>query len=440
MMRKVAERIGVFCVIGLLLLISACSLKSVRKESGTEPNGSETKIAETTATPKPTSKPTPTPKPTATPTPKPKPDPDPLADYFMQEGFLLKEVSGKNTDGQVVLLKAGSLICIFSKEEGIIDESSGFFLTDYYSAASYDISGNEVFFEITENRLGAVCFSGIPEYELFGNEESVESDKRTEIEVEPGTQVKRISETERYVMRIDWDLDGYEDEVSFEIKQYKPDVMCYFISGKDGCSIRTRILPDLENEDDDYPVSAETLLLTQKPDGGYVVLLCADLTTYQPYGMPPMTWAVTYGTDDVFAKKDISGLFEYQEGVLYQGSEGRFFAWYTKTKTAVQLNNDLSCRYLSGTHYFLNYGDPMKYLLLDMQVQMQKDTGYATETLPAATYIIPDRMEMSSSGESFFYFSLLDGRCARLHVDDSEGAQFFEGKPYNEVFYFISAG
>ena len=456
-MRRVRERIGVFCVIGLLLLVSACSLKSIRKEAATAPNGTETTAFETTVTPKPTSrptakptqKPTPTPtqKPTPTPTkkpnpvPTPTPTPDPLADYFLQEGFLLKDVSAKDTDGKDVLLKTGTLICIFSREKNIIDDTSRFFLTDSYSADHSDISGKEVFFEVSENRLGAVCFSGIPEHELFGNQESVESGKRTVIEVDSGTQIKQISETERYVMRIDWDQDGYEDEVTLEvIKRYEPEVMCYFKSGKDGCSIRTRITPNLDPDYYDIGVSAETLLLTQKLDGGYVVLLCNDLPAYISCSFSMETWALSYGEEDVFAKKNISGLFEYQDGVLYQGSEGRFFAWYTKTKTAIQLNEDLSCKDLSGKHYFLNYGDPVIYLLQNMQVQIQNDTRYVVETLPAGTFIIPERMEISSSGESFFYFSLLDGCCARLQMEESQETQYFDGKPYYEVFYFIVCG
>ena len=452
-MRRVTERIGVFCVIGLLLLVSACSLKSVRKEAATTPNGTETTAFATAVTPKPTSCPTaaPTKKPTSTPTPKPTPTknptstptpkPDPLQDYFLQEGYLLKDVSAKDTDGKDVLLKSGSLICIFSREEYIIDDTSRFFLADYYSADNSDISEKEVFFEVSENRLGAVCFSGIQEHELFGNEESIESGKRTVIEVEPGTQVKCVSKTERYVMRIDWDQDGYEDEVAFEIiETYEPEVMCYFRSGKDGCSIRTRITPNLDPDYYDIGVSAETLLLTQKPNGGYVVLLCDDLPAYMSCSFSMETWAVSYGEEDVFAKKDIGGLFEYQDGVLYEGSEGRYFAWYTKTKTAVQLNDDLSCKYLSDTHYFLNYGDPVIYLLQNMQVQIQKDDRYVVETLLAGTFIIPERMEVNTSGEGFFYFSLLDGSCARLQVDDSQDTQYFDGKPYYEVLYFISCG
>jgi len=445
------ERIGVFCVIGLLLLVSACSLKSVRKEAGTAPNGTETTTFATAVTPEPSSrptatptrKPTPTNMPTPTPTPTnmPTPTPEPLEDCFLQEGFLLKDVPAKNTDGKDVLLKTGSLICIFSRAEKIIDDTSRFFLTDSYSADHSDISGKEVFFGVSENRLGAVCFSGIPEHELFGNQESVESGKRTVIEVDPGTQVKQISETESYVMRIDWDQDGYEDEVAFEIiERYEPEVMCYFRSGKDGSSIRTRITPNLDPDYNDIDVSAETLLLTQKPNGGYVVLLCDDLPAYMPCSLSMETWALSYGEEDVFAKKNISGLFEYQDGVLYQGSEGRFFAWYTKTKTAIQLNDDLSCKYLSGTHYFLNYGDPVTYLLLNMQVQMQKDNRYVVETLPAGTFIIPERMEVNASGESFFYFCLLDGRCARLQMDSSQETQYFDGEPYYEVFYFMICG
>jgi len=87
-MRKVAKRIGVFCVIGLLLLVSACSMKSVRRETGTTPNETETTASATTVTPEPTSrpmatatlKPTPTSKPTST--PKPMATPTPTIDPF----------------------------------------------------------------------------------------------------------------------------------------------------------------------------------------------------------------------------------------------------------------------------------------------------------------------------------------------------------------------
>lgn len=453
-MRRITERIVIVSILALLLFASACALKSVRKESEATPSGSETIAATTTptptarptVTPTPTKKPTPTPKPTATPKPTPTatptPEPDPLDDYSLQEGFLIKDVSAEDAEGKVKLLKAGSLICIFSREEGIIDESSRFFLTDYYSASSTDSPDDEVFFEISRNRLGAICFSGIPEHELFGNGETVELGKRKVVEVEPGTQVKWISETERYVMRIDWDRDGYEDEVAFEIidERYSAEVICYFKSGKDGSTIRVRIKPDLEQEFDDYAVSAETLLLTQKPNGAYVVLICDDLHSFMPWVMSMQSWAVSYGTEQVFAKKDISGLFEYQDGVLYQGDDGRFFAWYTKTKTAVQLNDDLSCKYLSGTHYFLNYRDPITYLLQDMQVQMKKDTRYVPETLPVGTFIIPERIEVNSSGEGFFYFRLIDGRCARLRMETDEEYEIFDGKPFSEVFYFMVCG
>lgn len=355
----------------------------------------------------------------------------------------MKDVSAKDTEGKVKLLKTGSLICIFSREEGIIDGGSRFFLTDYYSASSSKRPDNEVFFEISENRLGAVCFSGIPDHELFGTGESVYSDKRAVIEVEPGTQVKRISEAERYLMRIDWDRDGYEDELSFALAEARNNsyhLICQFRSGKDGSSIRVRLSPDPNAESDDYGVSPETLILTQKANGDYAVVVCADLSAYVPWAMGMKSWALSYSADDVFLKNDISGLFEYQDGLLYKGFEGQFFAWYTKTKTAVQINEDLSCTYLSGTHYFLNYGDPITYLLLDMQVQILKDTLYIPETLSAGTFIIPDRIEMNSSDEGFFYFCLLDGRRARIHMETSQETEIFYGKPYSEVFYFLVCG
>jgi hypothetical protein len=447
--RRLLSRIILVLLTAILLSACAHNVKSIRKPSETTEVSEEAPTSITSAkptpTPKPTARPTATPKPTVKPTPTstPTPTPNPLEDYFLQEGFLLKDVSAKNSDSKDVLLKSGSLICIFGREEEIIDETSRFFLTDYYTASSSDRSGKEVFFEITENRLGAVCFSGIPEHELFGTEKSIASGKKMVVEVELGTQVSRTSEAERYVMLVDWDRDGYQDELAFEVidERYSAEVICYFKSGRDGSSIRVRLSPDPSDEEFDNSVDPETLTLTQKQNGEYLVLICADMSTYMPCSYPMETCALSYNPQDVFSKTGIwGGLFEYQDGVLYVCEEGRFFAWHNTTKTAVQLNDDLSCSHLSGTDYFLNYSMPYTYSLQEVNIQMEKDSKYTSEILPAGTLIIPDRLELDASDEGFLYVRLVDGRVGRIKAEIDEEVSMLDGKPDYEVFFFIVGG
>ena len=465
-MRRVTERIGIFCVVGLLLLVSACSLESVRKESGTEAKGTDTTAAATiataTVTPSPTTKPTATPRPTAKLTEKLTPTPTPTINPFQamvsfgtqnaEKAFLFQDVTAKNISGQAVDLKAGQVVWIYTIESPTTDETSLFFLPVgeevLNESPSMTVSAsNELFFDMSENRYGMTCFSGFPEYELFGTDANLRSNLKRVVEVEPWEHITNVSYDERYVMRIDWDRDGINDELFFESieGEYGDSVSLTFRSGKDYCSFRKTI--QLNSEEiveyalSDVYIYPETLLLAQKQNGHYVLLICENIATLLDDSEPDGTAAIYYEPDSLFSIRGMDDVFGCEGDVLYVSGRSSFFDGIWTTKRAVRLNDDWSLKSLADTEYYLNSWGSYTYTLQDVNIEIEGTSGYLPTVLSAGMVVIPEKEVFGSDGKGYLYIRLADGSSARIKAEyryeSEKRVALLDGKSDRELFFYI---
>ncbi len=454
-MRKVVKRIGVFCVIGLLLLVAACSVKSVRRESETNLTESEAITAVTTPTPKPTRKPTATPTPISTIAPF-------QAMYSFggseaEKAFLLKDVTAKDMYGKPVDLKAGQVLWIYTDESTTIDEASLFFLPDgeelseEYPGMTVQASQG-LSFDMSENRYGVTCFSGFPEYELFGTWDNMSSDLKQVVEVEPWEHIPKISEDERYMMRVDWDRDGLSDELLFEYHRNRSDnfITLTFRSGKDGSSYRETIRLNseeiLEYADSDIYIYPETLILARKENSDYVILICENIATLLDDSEPDGTAAIYYEPDSLFSARGMDGVFGCEDNVLYVSGRSSFFYGTWTTKRAVGLNDDWSLDILTDTEYYLNSWGSYTYTLQDMNIEIEGPSGHTASVLPAGMVIFPEKEVLDSDGKGYLYVRLADGSSARIKAEfryeSEERIALLDGKPDNEreLFYYTVGG
>jgi|LSQX01.2.fsa_nt_gb hypothetical protein len=458
-MRRITERIIIVSILALLLFASACALKSVRKESEATPSGSETIAATTTptaratATPTPTRKPTPTPKPTLTPTPTIDPAEAEIsfADQNAEKAFLLTDVNAKDFYGQPVELKVGQVIWIYTPENETTDETSRFFLpiaeeiTDEYPSENVKAS-RELFFDMSDNRYGTTCFSGFPEYDLFGTEANLRSNLKRVVEVEPWEQINLMSH-DRYLMRIDWDQDGIGDEVYYE---YLGGDTFTFRSGKDDCSYRVKI--DMMSEEiRDYAhssiwISSETFLLARKENGNYVLLFCEKIDTLVDCSEPEGTAAIYYEPDSLFSARGMDHVFGCEDEVLYVSGRSGFFYGIWTTKRSVQLNDDWSLDTLSDTVYYLNSWGSYTYSREDVNIEIEGPSGYTPSVLSKGMVIIPEKEVLNSEGKGYLYVRLADGRKARIKAECNykyeygERIALLDGRDDRDLFQYTIGG
>ncbi len=436
----------------LVILGSACALnvKSNRRPSETTETSEGITTSEPTVTPtpgptvRPTPKPTPTrkPTPTSTPTPtvgpSPTPTPKPLWGYQEQVAFIMQDVVARDTQGKAASLKPGQIIWIYSLESEIIEETSRFFLPDSEEITSEipiksKTPSKELFFNVTRNRFGVTCLSDIPEHDLFGNDETVHSNRKTVVEVAPWEQVERLSESVRYVMHIDWDRDGTEDELYFELtgRRNNGAVLLYFRSGADDNSVKMEMW-----------AMAETMLLAQIPNGDYVVIVGEDITSISVDSEPERSSIFSYDSSRGFLVTGIQKVFEYTDEILFVSDTSYFFAGNMTTKSAARINDDLSVDILSGTNYYVESG--FRQSLQKVNIEIEGSSGYTPSVLPEGSIIIPEKEVLNSTGKGYLYVRLADGRQARIRAEyrfDSEGSvAILDGKRDSEVFLYYIGG
>ncbi len=351
----------------------------------------------------------------------------------------MQGVSAKDINGKLVALKTGQGICIYNIKRKKVDETSRIFLANYDE--TYDLgslSDKELFFDVSKNRYGAACFAGIPEYELFGTNEIIDSQNRQVVDLKPWEQIDYVSRSNRYVMHIDWDRDGIEDELSFELMEYSEDAILYFRNGEDGSSVRKRMNLDCWDEFL-ICVSTETLMLVQKPNGEYVLFTGENISTFLKNGESEQggTCVVAYDDDEVFSKKAIYNVYEHVDNVLYVTDFGEFFGDNWTIKTAVRINDDLSYERLSETNYYLFGWFEYTYSIQDVHIEIEGDSGYAPAILHTGTVVIPEKSVLNSEGKGYLYVRLVDGQIARIKAEyTSENYHaILDGKTDYDVFY-----
>ncbi len=424
---KTRNLIGTITIILIpIMFLVSCGLgiQSVREPSSFTETSETVPTPTATLTPKPTVTPTATPRPTSTPTPTP----DPLADYYSQEYSLTRGVVARDGSGEKIPLDIGQVVIVYNADPGIIRESSRFFTMDQ----------NELFFEVTENRLGAICFAGVPEHLLFADQWRDEAEARTDIEIELDVQVKIDPAEERFVIRLDWDEDGHEDQLILEQLVYEQwdylghEMSLYFQSGRDAESVRVFFSP---SSDDHLFVSPETLLLMEKPNGDPIILFCQEISSYYEVSDGrEATCVLSYDPENIFAKDIlIEQVFEYVDGTLYVTKYPYFFETHRTVKTAVELNDDLSYTVSSGVEYYLREKDAS--FECDINIQLKGSTNYVPEVLTAGTCFYPEYLELNESKKGFLYIHLEDGRKGRIVAEIKKDGGYIDGVPIDEAYY-----
>jgi len=347
-------------------------------------------------------------------------------------------------------LKAGQVLWIYTSESTTTDETSRFFLPDKEEITNEFPSmtvqaSNELLFDISENRYGMTCFSGFPEYELFGTWSNLNSRLKNVVEVKEWEHIRNLSGDERYVMHIDWDRDGLSDELYYELLG---GVTLTFRSGKDGSSYREKI--DLMSEEiRDYArssifISSETLLLARKENGDYALLICEEISTLLDCSEPEGTAAIYYEPDALFSARGMDNVFGCEDNVLYVSGRSSFFHGVWTTKRAVGLNNDWSLKILTDTEYYLNSWNSYTYPLQDVNIEIEGPSGYFPSVLSAGMVIIPEKEVLNSEGKGYLYIYLADGRKARIKAEyryePDNRIALLDGRSDREIFFYYIGG
>lgn len=455
-----------FLILVVAILISSCGKsrrttdKPTKEAEAIESTEAMESIPSANTTPKPTAiKPTTKPVPSCSPTPfvlpssTPKPTPLPLYKCSYDMSTLLQDVSASDAQGRVLYLDKGQVIGIFNVYENRIDDTSRFYLD---SEDSFGVTEEtQVFFEHSIGKYGVHCFSGIPEHLLFGTSEIIASEKKDVVEVESWVQEMKLSLNLRYAMRIDWDGDGIVDELSFEPgdKLYLNRVddvwmknmgTFLFKNGADGSSVRKEMEAIAANDDSGIEVYAETLLLMQKPNGEYIVVVCEDINSFLEGSGPEGSAVFMFDSELGLTMKKIEQIIEYEDGELYISGDGSFFGWNWMTKTSARMNSDLSFEVLSGTAYYLNSWCGFTYTLQDVNIEIEEPSGYLPAVLPAGMVVIPEKDVLDSDGKGYLYIRLADGSSARIQAEyryeSGNRVALLDGKPDSELFFYIVGG
>lgn len=270
------------------------------------------------------------------------------------------------------------------------------------------------------------------------------------VEVEAWEHIRNLSGDERYVMHIDWDRDGINDEVFFEYNRYQYDVFITltFRSGKDDCSYRETIELNsgeiLEYALSDIYIYPETLLLAQKQNGDYVLLICENISTLLDDSEPDGTAAIYYEPDSLFSARGMDNVFGCEDNVLYVSGRSSFFHGVWTTKRAVALNDDWSLKILTDTEYYLNSWNSYTYPLQEVNIEIEGPSGYTPSVLSAGMVIIPEKEVLNSEGKGYLYIYLADGRKARIKAEyryePGNRIALLDGRSDREIFFYYIGG
>jgi len=337
------------------------------------------------------------------------------------------------------------VICVCSLEHDLAERR--FFRGSAYgnwngTGESGVLPENELFFDTSTNRFGVVCFFGIPEHELFGDEKTVKTNRKSVVIVDPLTS-HNLSETERYVMNIDWDGDGVTDELSFEKTARSEKVLIRFRSGQDSSSVEMDVTLFEAKGDLSYlNVNTDTITLAQTKDGNYVLFIGESIDTVlfasEPFGSAVFRYDADRGISVTF----VEGVFEYEENSFYASGWSRLLGGngIFTVKSEVILLDDLSLESVSETQYYQNSYAGYVKASQDINIEIEGSSGYSKSVLTAGSVIIPEKEELDSKGKGYLYFQLADGRKARVKTEyrsnSEETVNLIDGKPVSEALSY----
>ena len=458
----------------ILLLLTGCSMQSNRKPTETTPAPtSASVVSESTQTPasKPTSKPSPKPtlNPTLTSVPSltevPTPEPDPWEGYRRYEYVLTQEVFARTLDDVAIRIPVGQVIRVYEKydertslecAESPVYEANRFFLG----------TSEEILFDISQNRYGTICVSGVPAFQLFKTLSSALSDPKPETELEPWVQMKNISEYGRLFMNVDWDKDGIIDEVS--VTRFDYETLCVsFRSGLDG-SVAIQAIPagysfdskweseteyrerlgieDLDFCEDEnaipvwicsYQIGVETIMLYQDSQGNNRILLGHDLSTLLVGDCIPLSLLISYDPHDIFACEEKAGAYDYEDQRFYKADFSQVLGKTWTTKKEITLLDDFSYEFVSDTVQYESGHRAYTYSLRSVSAEIGTSNSFMPETLSRGSIVIPVKTIMNSSGSGYLYVTLIDGRSARIpfEYDYANDQVLMDGQPQESVFF-----
>lgn len=382
-------------------------------------------------------------------TAEPEATENPLVRWNKYERMLSQDIAAKDVEGEIVPLRAGQVVFVYTREEYCIDASTRFF----------SHNEEELFFDRSFNEPGTLLLSGIPADLLLVEPDACLFGEKTEINGETGVMVREVSKNERVIYQVDWDGDGVKDEVSVEPIEGLS-VRVLFHNGADGNI--TTIVSDHSSVfyyveiDDYYNINqAEieytkylavywsnlfmphdfSVLLYQDESNRYAIMLGKDLCRLSPNGFDPYTVFIRF--DPVFGLSDykVKALYDYDGKDFYRYRESRFLGDIWTIKEKVELYDDYSTSRISDSIDYLNGCVENVYTLRPIKAQIQGSGGFYSSTLEAGTAIKPIRLELDANGEGFLYVRLFDGKTARIQTsfDEESNIGIIDGGPQNEA-------
>lgn len=479
-MKRIIWRTGLCWLMACLLLVSACSHKSVHNASESVPTSTEkeSSMTETTLLDSPTSKPTqkPTPKPTlipaqiATPTPESTPVPKgafiSIDGLYRTECFLTQSSEARNSKGNIVQIPVDEVIQVYSDaQDGFVNETSRFFLCN----------GEEVFFDLVFSDYHTLYIAGVPAFELFMTVQSTFTEPRQTIELKPWVQQNDITASDQVIIRVDWDRDGTEDEIWFEMNEnglwFESETIrrIYFRSGADGSTAQFEIELDdstelwgyyeqwdnsrfdCDGDGDHEPLwtniawtefkTGETVMIYRNSSGEPVIMLSNDISLFRVGDYVPKTCFLQFDPSFGFKIESLLGSLEYKDGVFYKDDISTILGDTWTIESAVDLSDNFSYKYVSDTQTYVTGHKKGTYSLQSLAFEVQGVNCYTSEVFPAGTIIIPQKTTLDSSGSGYLYVTLFDGRTARIKVEHTlqSGDVTMEGKTQDELFvcYYI---
>jgi len=301
---------------------------------------------------------------------------------------------------------------------------------DFYTA-----SGSSVHIAAQKSESGEIVFEGKSVLDLYGgcventDAEYVEGD---EFIVTPWQQADRNSHYAKYVVQIDWNQDGIEDEF---LQKYST------LTYTDG---KTGKITDLTNKVKIEPAYSDvffsldsTILLCQNSMGEYAMLMSYDLASYD-YS----TFAFTYDPDTIVAYKDIEvPTFRYEDGQLYAHPYTDVLGNQWSLNQTVDLADDFTFTNYSDTKTYDKspYSVITIYTIAEIDIEMIDSSGFAKETLPVGIAVFPEKLTTQNSAH-YLYVTLADGREGRFELTEENYPVLFNGIEQNLVFGGIIAG
>ncbi len=265
------------------------------------------------------------------------------------------------------------------------------------------------------------------------------------IEVDPWTSVNNLSESERYVMYIDWDRDGVTDELSIEkIAPYDKVLVC-FRNGQDSSSVEMPVSLFEAHADRSYlNVKTDTISLAQTKDGDFVLFVGENIDTVLDCSEPAASGVFRYDVDRGISVTVVEGVFDCEEQSLYASGWSRKFNGIFTVKSEIVLFDDLSFERVSETQYFLNSYEKFVTSSQDLNIEVEGTSGYSKSVLSAGSVIVPEKEELDSKGNGYLYFQLSDGSKARVKSEyrsnSEETVSLIDGKPDSEAFLYTIGG